>query len=241
MNLIESNTYCVYKHTAPNDKVYIGITKYDPEYRWLNNGRGYSHQTTFFNAIIKYGWINFKHEIIYKNLSKEEALNKEEELIQFYKSYDRRYGYNISLRGAKYGEFIKERKIKSRRLPITSIPSWKNSGKIVHKKDLNDNIIKTYRNVHELAVELQIPIETLRTRLNKYKFLDYGDFIFCYANNQIPKIEMLTINDEYIKTFNSLSEAYKYLNRVNKGKITEVCIGKRDSYMGYKWRFKYED
>ena len=235
------NSYIVYKHTSPSSKVYIGITKFDPKYRWLNNGRGYKTQTTFFNAIIKYGWINFKHEILYKNLSEEQALDKEEELIQQYKSYDRRYGYNISLRGPKYGAFIKERIIKSRRLPIAPLPNWKNRGKIVHKKDANGTIIRTYRSIHELAVDLNTPIKTLRTRLNKYKTLIYNDYIYEYAKVQVPKVEMLDLSGEHIKTFNSLSEAYKYINRVNKGGITEVCTGKKSSYVGYKWRFRYED
>ena len=235
------NSYIVYKHTSPSSKVYIGITKFDPKYRWLNNGRGYKTQTTLFNAIIKYGWINFKHEILYKDLSQEQALDKEEELIQQYKSYDRRYGYNISLRGPKYGAFIKERIIKSRRLPIAPLPNWKNRGKIVHKKDANGTIIRTYRSIHELAVDLNTPIETLRTRLNKYKTLIYNDYIYEYAKVQVPKVEMLDLSGEHIKTFNSLSEAYKYINRVNKGGITEVCTGKKSSYVGYKWRFRYED
>ena len=235
------NSYIVYKHTSPSSKVYIGITRFDPKYRWLNNGRGYKTQTTFFNAIIKYGWINFKHEILYKNLSEEQALDKEEELIQQYKSYDRRYGYNISLRGPKYGAFIKERIIKSRRLPIAPLPNWKNRGKIVHKKDANGTIIRTYRSIHELAVDLNTPVETLRTRLNKYKTLIYNDYIYEYAKVQVPKVEMLDLSGEHIKTFNSLSEAYKYINRVNKGGITEVCTGKKSSYVGYKWRFRYED
>lgn len=33
--------YCVYKHTTPNGKVYIGITSKNPLKRW-NNGIGYS-------------------------------------------------------------------------------------------------------------------------------------------------------------------------------------------------------
>ena len=63
------NTYIVYKHTTPNNKIYIGITKHDPKYRWLNNGRGYKEQSTFFNAILKYGWINIKHEILYNDIA----------------------------------------------------------------------------------------------------------------------------------------------------------------------------
>lgn len=32
--------FCVYKHTAPNGKVYIGITSQKPIYRW-NSGEAY--------------------------------------------------------------------------------------------------------------------------------------------------------------------------------------------------------
>lgn len=51
--------YYVYKHTVPNGKVYIGITKQNPSKRWLN-GLGYKHSTYFFNAIVKYGWLNIE-------------------------------------------------------------------------------------------------------------------------------------------------------------------------------------
>ena len=64
--------YCVYKHTSPNGKVYIGITSQNPIARW-RNGKGYSNNTHFKNAIDKYGWDNFKHEILHSELSKEEA------------------------------------------------------------------------------------------------------------------------------------------------------------------------
>lgn len=60
------NNYCVYKHTSPSGKVYAGITKLKPKYRW-NNGKGYTRtdeQILFKRAIIKYGWDNFTHTII---------------------------------------------------------------------------------------------------------------------------------------------------------------------------------
>lgn len=235
------NHYLVYKHTAPNDKVYIGITGFDPEYRWLNNGRGYKTQTTFFNAIIKYGWINFKHEILFEGLTEKEALDKEEELIQQYQSYDRRYGYNVSLRGAIYGKDNNGQRSNSRRKEIAPLPEWKNRGKIVLAQDSLGNTIKRFRSIHELAIELNEPVETLRTRLNKYKELIYPNVTYKYAGCQVPKVEMLTMEGEYIRTFDSLVDAHKFINRVNKGFITQVCVGKRDSYLGYKWRFRYED
>lgn len=53
-------TYCVYKHVLPNNKIYIGITKQNPLLRW-KNGHGYKHCNYFYNAILKYGWLNVHH------------------------------------------------------------------------------------------------------------------------------------------------------------------------------------
>lgn len=94
--------YSVYKHTFPNGKVYIGITSQKPEYRWAN-GKGYTNrgrngeykQPYMANAIIKYGWDNVVHEILFENLTKDEAEQKEIDLIAYYKSDDREFGYNI--------------------------------------------------------------------------------------------------------------------------------------------------
>ncbi len=68
--------YCVYKHTSPNGKVYIGITRQNPIKRWMN-GKGYAHNTHFYNAILKYGWSNFRHEILFTGLTREDACQKE--------------------------------------------------------------------------------------------------------------------------------------------------------------------
>ena len=89
------NNYCVYKHTVPNGKVYIGITGIKPERRW-QNGYGYKRQKYFYHAIEKYGWDNFRHEILFNGLTKEEAEQKEIELIALYKSNKREYGYNVA-------------------------------------------------------------------------------------------------------------------------------------------------
>lgn len=91
--------YHVYKHTCPNEKVYIGITSRNPAERW-QNGNGYHHNPHFKNAIKKYGWNNIKHEILYSGLTKEEAEQKEVELIAYYKSNYREFGYNLDSGGS---------------------------------------------------------------------------------------------------------------------------------------------
>lgn len=95
---MQENNYCVYKHTSPSGKVYIGITSLEPEKRW-KSGKGYPHNKYFTNAINRYGWENFTHEILFTELSKEEACQKETELIAFYKSNQREFGYNLEKGG----------------------------------------------------------------------------------------------------------------------------------------------
>ena len=95
---MQENNYCVYKHTSPSNKIYIGITSQKVEARW-RKGKSYLGNKHFANAINKYGWDNFKHEIIFENLSKEEACQKEIELIAFYKSNQSEFGYNQSTGG----------------------------------------------------------------------------------------------------------------------------------------------
>lgn len=88
--------YYVYLHNnILNNKKYIGITKQPPEYRWGINGINYKSSPYFYSAIQKYGWDNFEHIVLYKGLTKEEACQKEIELIQKYQTQDKQYGYNI--------------------------------------------------------------------------------------------------------------------------------------------------
>ena len=59
--------YTVYMHEhRENNKRYIGITCQNPQKRW-GNGKNYKPSSYFRNAIDKYGWDMFRHEILYTN------------------------------------------------------------------------------------------------------------------------------------------------------------------------------
>ena len=103
------NNYTVYMHKFPNNKVYIGITLQKPQYRWRRGGR---YNDYMKQAISKYGWDNIKHIILYEHLTKEEAEQKEIELIAQYKSNQRDYGYNIQNGGSHQGCVSEETKEK---------------------------------------------------------------------------------------------------------------------------------
>lgn len=95
------NNYCVYKHTTPNGKVYIGITCQEVTKRW-KNGKGYELCTAFNRAIQKYGWENICHEIVADGLDKETACNMEKELIRKHDSSNPSCGYNLTKGGEHY-------------------------------------------------------------------------------------------------------------------------------------------
>lgn len=96
------NNYSIYIHINKiNNKVYIGQTCQKPQKRW-DNGRGYETSPKFYNAILKYGWDNFQHQILFSNLSQEQANQKQQQLILQYKSTDDNYGYNITSGGSNF-------------------------------------------------------------------------------------------------------------------------------------------
>lgn len=90
-----SRSYSVYKHTSPNGKIYIGITSISPEKRW-GGGSGYARNAYFANSIKKYGWDSFEHEVLYSDLSADEAEAIERRLIHDYRSNDKAYGFNLT-------------------------------------------------------------------------------------------------------------------------------------------------
>lgn len=104
------SNYTVYLHTFPNGKYYVGITCQEVNRRW-RDGKGYEGQPVF-DAILKYGWDNIKHDILYTGLSKEDAEQKEIELIKQYNSLSHDNGYNVETGGMTIGHLSEETKRK---------------------------------------------------------------------------------------------------------------------------------
>lgn len=88
--------WCVYMHeNRVNGKKYIGITSQKPTKRWKNGG-GYQSNPRFYNAIQKYGWDAFRHDILFTDLAQDEAEQLEVELIAKYGTQDPAKGYNLA-------------------------------------------------------------------------------------------------------------------------------------------------
>lgn len=238
-NKIEDRKYVVYKHTSPNNKVYIGITgQYPPEKRWAN-GYGYTQNEYFRSEIIEYGWNNFQHEILFDNLTKSEARQKEKELILFYKSTDKELGYNVI--SGNLNELPNELRKKIRHNTKNIIP--------VMQFTLSGEFVKKYDSVTIAGEETNICISNI-AKCCKEKLKSAGNYVWRYADcnlNSITynhktnkQVTQYTKNGVSICVHNSIIEASVKSN-VDQSSITKCCKGKLQTAGGYIWKYTDEN
>lgn len=225
-------TYTVYKHTAPNGKVYVGITAQTNVNRRWQNGRGYRAQELFSRAIAKYGWKNIKHEILYTGLTKEEAETKEIELIAKHKSNNPLYGYNIENGGNCTGTHSEETKKKisesqrGEKNHMYGKHSWsygkKQSAEAIEKNRLGHLGQQSYwkgKHLPKKAIE----------KLRKPKSEEHKRKLSESKSKCVVCIETGTI-------YKSMKQAAEELG-INRGTISNVCLGKTKTAGGLHWEF----
>lgn len=91
--------YCI--TNLENNKIYIGSTLNSFKERWSTHiqklRKGTHSNSHLQNAFNKYGEEKFKFSILEVLVNEAEILNKEQEYINNFKSYDRTIGYNIEI------------------------------------------------------------------------------------------------------------------------------------------------
>lgn len=227
--------YVVYKHTSPNNKIYIGITgQIPPEKRWAN-GRGYTQNEYFNKEIILYGWDNFIHEILFDNLTRVEAQQKEAELIKYYKSTDRNFGYNVSSGG--YKKITDE-------IRMSAYGSGKSFEPIMQYTCLGI-FIKTFDNAliaeYETGVNHSNIISCCEGHLRSA-----GKFVWRYANPALNLIDynykinkrvvQYTRDGLFVKVYNSIRMAAKETD-IDQSSITKCCKEKLRTAGNFIWRY----
>lgn len=228
--------YIVYCHVFSNDKKYFGITCQGWKKRWGKGGIGYKGQLVY-DAIEKYGWYNTKHYILFKNLTEEEAEQKEIELIARYNTTDRRYGYNVSAGGDT---------------PLLTGANNPNSVKIVCI-----NTEEVFDTINEAAIKYNLCSKCISDCCKGKQSIagnhpETGErMIWQYYDEWLaaPKKHII----DYTKTesekrvvcietgiiYNNMVEAAKSIN-VKRSCISSVCRGKQRTSGGYHWAY-YDD
>lgn len=211
--------YVVYLHIFPNNKHYVGITCLKPVSRRWRCGSSYKSQPKMYNAILKYGWENIKHKILFSDLTLEEANKKEIECIKLYDSVSN--GYNVSTGGGgTNGIHCKE----ETKIKIGNA----NRGK--KKSEKSRNNLKKYILEHGAWNKGK--------KLSKEHLEKITAERKARCNKKIYALDVKTM--EIIKEFSSCTEASIFMN-VSKSNISRCCKGHRPTCAGYKWRYANED
>ena len=254
--------YCVYRHTSPSGKVYIGITGQAPERRW-QNGSGYSNNKLFSRAIKKYGWDAFVHEILHKVDTKQEAETLERKLIAEHKSNDSDHGYNITAGGANAWWFGKK---------LSREHVRKSTARFKGETNPNAKMVICLETLTVYGTMTQAQEETGATKIcdccrGAYKHRTSGGFHWSYYDSSKPLshykdllakmveeesnprtmsdankqklIELSRVAVMCVETqevFSSIHEAARSVG-ASPSNICNCCKGKKKTTAGFHWQY----
>ena len=204
-------TYCVYKHTCPNGKAYVGIAK-NAEMRW-KSGHGYDTQL-FGRAVRKYGWANIKHEIVFDGLTQEEAQSKEIALIEELKLTDRERGYNVMLGGQLGTKGIVFSDETRRKMSVHAKEMWANERK-------RNQLLKHLSELSKQNKGRKRPESAIKAT----------------KEAQSVKVDQYDMGGNFIKTHDSIMDAARELGKECNSAIVASCKGRRKSYCGAIWKY----
>jgi group I intron endonuclease len=235
-----------------NNKIYIGKS-IDIEERW--NNHKYGNNIVIHKSIKKYGIKNFEFSI----LETIESVNRnddekilcilEQKWLDIKKPFLKENGYNINktskpnltpIRNKDFGDKISKIKIE-----------MNHCGKTVIQYSKNGDFIREWKSAADIERTHNIKAENIsRVCLKKQKTA--GNYIWRFKDNQLTsdeireinilkrnrkRVDQLTKNGEYIKTFNSIKDAIDSVGGSNTSRIVAVCKGYDNSYKGYKWKY----
>ena len=238
MCMQDDRKYCVYRHTSPTGKVYVGITCQNPIRRWAH-GHGYRMNQYFSNAIRKYGWDNFTHEILYSDLTKKEACELEIELIRFHRSNNEDCGYNLSSGGDAPGAGCKHSEEARTRIS----ESKKGEKHPYYGKKLSEEHRLKMSEAHKGYRPTPEECRQRSERQVGEKNHNYGKHPSEETRNKMREshrqytIVQMDMDGVVIATFPSTREAARTIGG-HATSIAAVCRGKHKSAAGYKWKYE---
>ena len=220
--------YTVYQHKNKiNGKVYIGITSQKLEQRWGSQGCNYKSSPHFYSAIQKYGWDNFEHNILFTDLTKEQACLKEQELIKEYNSMNREFGYNST----SGGDIFTMNEETKQKISQAMMGNQNNLGhpcseekkkKISNAQKGREFTEKHKQKLSEAAKNRHVPCSEEKKQILKEK--SHKKPVYC---------------EELDKIFESVQECGRQLG-IPATNISKLCNGRGKTLKGYHLRY-YND
>lgn len=225
-----ANNYCVYKHTTPSGKVYIGITSKPVEKRWLN-GRGYRRNEHFWNAIQKYGWDNIEHTVLASGLSKEEASEVEKMYISLFRSHEIKHGYNLT----EGGETGIVHTMESRRKLSESRKGQRYNIGVPFTEERKRRLSENHADVSGENNPMwgkKKPLEEIARRQAHREYSRGAE------HPGAKPILQLDMDGNIVKRWDCIKDAAEHFCRTS---IKDCLKGKYKQHRGYQWRYADEN
>ena len=211
----------IYKLTSPNGKSYIGKTT--NLYARLNQYKNLhcKNQTYLYHAIKKYGWENFKVELL-EQVEDEDldildtTLNELEiKYIAEFGVNDRSLGYNIA-KGGVGGTHSEETKEKISKVRMGTVFTE-----------------ETKRRMSEAKVGIKLAEETKKKMSETRLKMSPKD-----RRKMSKEVNQLDLQGNFIKSWGSLKEAAIGVGLKSSSGISAACKGTQKTAKGFKWEYK---
>ena len=223
----EQHIGVIYMYTSPSNKVYVGQTKREKQRRSEHKCRTIKQDTCFGKALRKYGYENFKYEILFQVKSESKERLKiildimEKHFVKRYKSNQPETGYNLNKGGDGNLGFnhTPETIEVIRQASIDYFSNPENREKLSQTR-------KQYCETHKPQPPKWTEERILETRLKQ-------------TNRKVVLQYDLKFN--LLNRFNSIGEAAKSLEgtfKTNSTRISECCNHKAKTFKSYIWMFE---
>lgn len=232
----QRNTFKVYMHVNKhNGRKYIGITCEPVKNRW-RNGKSYKVNPHFYNAIQKYGWEDgFEHLILYENLTQQQAMNKEVELIAKYKN-TKEGVYNLTDGGEHYIQtpesIAKMKETKRKNLTPERLEKIRQAAQA---RDFNGKKNPFYGKHHTEESKKKMS-KNHWSKTNPEKFYNTVSILRKGGKNPCAK-PIIRLCDG--KLYSCIKEC-KEDNHLNADTITNYCMGKRSVFL-FMYKTEYDN
>lgn len=214
--------YSVYIHINKlNNKKYVGITSMNPAIRW-KNGNGYKKQKRFYSAIKSYGWNGFEHIVLERGLSKDEAEQREEQLIEYFHSNNLAYGYNIENGGAT-NKLSEEQKKHLATL---------NTGKR-HSEETKEKIREAHLKIGAPWLNGRKAADTTKAKMSESR---KGT-----RNGRARAVYQYSLDGKFLYKYEYMDLIKDAIGIKNTAHIIQCCNNKRSMAHGFMWSYSLEN